>query len=88
MCESIFAHIIGHRMSVVGRAMIVNMLKRIAHMLDVKRPKLPSCMCHEEIPPLKCEDAPRWLCLVQSRGDEVTTEFCCATNLHDLPRIV
>ena len=43
-------------------------------------------MNHEEIPSSECEDAPGWLCLVQSRDDEVATEFCCATHLHDFVR--
>ena len=45
-------------------------------------------MNDDEVPPLECEDASGWLSFVQSRDDEVTTEFCCATHLHDLPRIV
>ena len=43
-------------------------------------------MNDDEVPPLECEDAPGWLCLVQSRDDEATTEFCCAAHLHDLDR--
>ena len=75
-------------MGVVCRAMVANMFKRIAYMLDVKRPKLFLRTTHEEIPPLECEDAPGWLSWIQSRDDEVTTEFCCATHLHDLDRSV
>ena len=44
------------------------------------------CMNDYEIPLLECEDAPGWLCLVQSRDDEATTEFRCATHAHDLAR--
>ena len=44
-------------------------------MFDVKRLTLFLRTTHEEIPPLECEDAPGWLSLIQSRDDEVATEF-------------
>ena len=61
-------------------------VQAIRVLLDVKPPTLNFCMNDAEIPLLDCEDAPGWLCLVQSRDDEATTEFCCAAHVHDLAR--
>ena len=73
-------------MEVVGGAVISNTFKQSAYCWMSNDQHCFFCMNDDEVPPLECEDAPGWLCLVQSRDDEATTEFCCAVHLHDLDR--